>query len=71
MAKRKGNPLEYKFSFLLAFVMLFAVLGFFVQSYLEIRKVKPVRVVIERITEAAQDRQAEPESASAPAERDE
>jgi len=50
MTKRKENPWQFKFSFALVIVMLFLVLGYFAQSFLEIRKVKPVRVAIERIS---------------------
>ena len=52
MTKRKENPWQFKFSFALAIVMLFLVLGYFTQSFLEIRKVKPVSVAIERLTES-------------------
>jgi hypothetical protein len=50
MAKRNDNPWQFKFTFALAIVMLFLVLGYFTQSFLEIRKVKPVSVAIERIS---------------------
>ena len=50
MVKRKENPWQFKFSFALAILMLFLVFGYFTQSFLEIRKVKPVRVAIERIS---------------------
>lgn len=49
MAKRKENSWQFKFSFALAAVMLFLIFGYFTQSFLEIRKVQPVRVAIERI----------------------
>ncbi len=49
MAKRNDNPWQFKFSFALAIVMLFLVFGYFTQSFLEIRKIKPVSVAIERI----------------------
>jgi hypothetical protein len=53
MAKKKKQqkPWQYKFSFGLSLVMLLLVIGYFVQSFLEIRKVKPVSVAVERITE--------------------
>lgn len=62
MAKRKDNPWQFKFSFALAIVMLFLVLGYFAQSFLEISKVKPVRVAIERMggTSNGADTSAEP-----------
>jgi len=50
MVKRKENPWQFKFSFALAILMLFLVFGYFTQSFLEIRKVKPVSVAIERIS---------------------
>jgi len=49
MAKRNDNPWQFKVSFALAILMLFLVFGYFTQSFLEIRKVKPVSVAIERI----------------------
>lgn len=51
MAKKQEKPWQYKFSFALSLVMLALVLGYFVQSFLEIRKVQPVRVAIERISD--------------------
>lgn len=50
MTKRKDNSWQFKFSFALAIVMLFLVFGYFTQSFLEIRKVKPIRTAIERIS---------------------
>lgn len=55
MAKRKGNSSQFKFSLALAAVTLFLVLGYFAQSFLEIRKVKPGRVAIERVIGATQE----------------
>ena len=52
MPKKQEKPWQYKFSFALSLVMLALVLGYFVQSFLEIRKVQPVRVAIERIGES-------------------
>jgi hypothetical protein len=53
MAKKKKQqkPWQYKFSLGLSLVMLLLVIGYFVQSFMEIRKVKPVSVAVERITE--------------------
>ena len=51
MAKRNDNPWQFKVSFALAILMLFLVFGYFTQSFLEIRKVKPVSVAIERLSE--------------------
>jgi hypothetical protein len=55
MAKKKKQqkPWQYKFSFGLSLVMLLLVVGYFIQSFIEIRKVKPVSVAVERITERA------------------
>jgi len=55
MVKRKDNPWQFKFSFALAILMLFLVFGYFTQSFLEIRKVKPVSVAIERISGESTD----------------
>jgi hypothetical protein len=52
MGKRKENPWQFKVSFALAILMLFLVFGYFTESFLEIRKVKPVSVAIERLSKA-------------------
>jgi len=52
MKKKQDKPWQYKFSFALTLVMLILVLGYFVQSFIEISKVQPVSVAIERITES-------------------
>ena len=54
MPKKQEKPWQYKFSFALSLVMLALVLGYFVQSFLEIRKVQPVRMAIERIGQSVQ-----------------
>ena len=51
MARDNDKPWQFKFTFALSIVMLLLVFGYFTQSFLEIRKVKPVRVAIERIRE--------------------
>jgi len=48
--KKQQKPWQYSFSFGLALVMLLLVCGYFVQSFIEIRKVKPVSVAIERLS---------------------
>ena len=55
MAKKKKQqkPWQYKFSFALSLVMLLLIMGYFVQSFVEIRKAKPVRVAIERFTQSS------------------
>jgi hypothetical protein len=52
MGKRNENPWQFKVSFALAILMLFLVFGYFTESFLEIRKVKPVSVAIERLSKA-------------------
>ena len=49
MAKKQDKPWQYKFSTALAAATLLLVFGYFAQSFIEIRKVKPVSVAIERI----------------------
>ena len=61
--KKQQKPWQYKFSFALSLIMLLLVCGYFVQSFLEIRKVKPVSVAIERLTQssaAVEDTQSPP-----------
>jgi len=49
--KKQQKPWQYKFSFGLSVVMLLFIVGYFIQSFIEIRKVKPVSVAVERITQ--------------------
>lgn len=49
MARKKQPAWQYKFSMALSVVMLFLIAGYFYQSFLEIRKVQPVTVAIEKI----------------------
>jgi hypothetical protein len=51
--KKQQKPWQYKFSFALSLIMLLLVCGYFVQSFLEIRKVKPVSIAIERLTQSS------------------
>lgn len=60
MPKKQEKPWQYKFSFALTLVMLALVLGYFVQSFLEIRKVQPVQVAIERLQDRSHDSQVSP-----------
>jgi hypothetical protein len=55
MGKRNENPWQFKVSFALAILMLFLVFGYFTESFLEIRKVKPVSVAIERLSETSEE----------------
>ena len=47
--KKQQKEWQYQFSYALALVMLLLVAGYFFQSFVEIRSVKPVQVAIERI----------------------
>jgi len=62
MAKRKEKPWQFKVSFALTIIMLFCVFGYFTQSFLEIRKVKPVRVAIERLSATSKEADVSPEA---------
>ena len=56
MTKKKNTSWQFKVSTALSIVMLFLILSYFVESFLTIRKVKPVTVAIERITETSASR---------------
>ena len=62
MGKRNENPWQFKVSFALAILMLFLVFGYFTESFLEIRKVKPVSVAIERLSKASAGSDNSPEA---------
>ena len=62
MSKKKDKSWQYTFSTTLAGITLLLVLGYFVQSFIEIRKVKPVSVAIERIKNVSTDVPADPET---------
>lgn len=64
MAKQKQPAWQFKFSLALSILMLFLIFGYFTQSFLEIRKVKPVSVAIERLSESAADSDVNPEFSS-------
>ena len=49
MSRKKQQPWQFKLTMALSMLMLFLVFGYFYQSFLEIRKVKPVVVAIEKI----------------------
>lgn len=61
MVKKKDKSWQYMFSTTLAGITLLLVLGYFVQSFLEIRKVKPMSVAIERIKNTATNIPVKPE----------
>ena len=65
MAKKQDKPWQYTFSTALAAVTLLLVFAYFAQSFIEIRKVKPVSVAIERIKG---DSVETPENTTAPTE---
>lgn len=52
MPKSKEKPWQYSFTTVLMAVTLLLVIGYFMQSFLEIRKVKPVTVAMERLAGA-------------------
>ena len=60
MARKKENTWQFKFSSILAVVMLFLIIGYFFQSYTEMRKVKPVQAAIEHISSTTTGQAAEP-----------
>jgi hypothetical protein len=49
MARKKQAPWQFKLSMALSILMFFLIFGYFTESFLEIRKVKPVSVAIDRI----------------------
>ena len=65
MGKRNEKPWQFKVSFALAILMLFLVFGYFTQSFVEIRKVKPVSVSIERLSGEPTESNVSPKTAAA------
>jgi hypothetical protein len=53
MAKKQQPAWQFKLTMALSVFMLFLIFGYFYQSFMEIRKVKPVSVAIERIKESS------------------
>ena len=49
MPKSKEKPWQYTFTTVLMAVTLLLIIGYFIQSFIEIRKVKPVTVAMERL----------------------
>jgi hypothetical protein len=49
MARKKQAPWQFKLSMALSILMFFLIFAYFTESFLEIRKVKPVSVAIDRI----------------------
>jgi len=60
MARRKERTWQFKFSSILAVVTLFLIVGYFFQSYTQIRKMKPVQAAIEHISSPRVGQIAEP-----------
>ena len=48
--KRKDKPWHLKVTWTLSIVMLLLIFGFFYQSFLELRKIAPVQVAVERMS---------------------
>ena len=61
MAKQKQPAWQFKLSLALSVLMLFLIFGYFTQSFLEVRKVKPVIVAIERISKSSAGSDVNPE----------
>jgi hypothetical protein len=53
VARKQTAPWQFKVSTALTVVVLLLVLGYFYESFLEIRKVKPVSVAIEHISQSS------------------
>ena len=60
MAKTKDQPWQYAFTTILSAVTLLLIFGYFIQSFIEIRKVKPVTVAMERIGKLRENPVSEP-----------
>ena len=50
--KRKDKPWHLKVSWTLSILMLFLIFGFFYQSFQEVRKISPVQVAAERVSDS-------------------
>jgi hypothetical protein len=51
MARKKNTSWQFKVSSALTILLLILILGYFVESFIAIRKVKPVTVAIERLAD--------------------
>ena len=65
MARRKEKTWQLKFSSILAAVMLLLIIGYFFQSYTEVREMKPVHAAREHISSTQIEQIAEPVDPSA------
>jgi hypothetical protein len=54
MPKKKDKSWQYTFTTILAGVTLLLIVGYFIQSFIEIRKVKPVTVAMDRLARPAE-----------------
>lgn len=52
MAKKPQPGWQFKFTFSLSIVMFFLVIAYFVQSFQEMRKIQPVQIAIERLSDS-------------------
>ena len=52
MAKKPQPSWQFKFTFGLSIAMFFLVIAYFIQSFQEMRKIQPVQIAIERLTES-------------------
>ena len=53
MAKKQQPAWQFKFTFGLSIVMFLLVFAYFVQSFQDMREIKPVSVAVERISDSA------------------
>jgi len=60
--KRKDKPWHLKFTWALSILMLLLVFGFFYQSLEEVRKITPVKVAVERISEPTSEEPEKPDA---------
>ena len=60
MARTKEQSGQFKFSSILAGVMLCLIVGYFFQSYTEIRKMKPVVAAVEHVSSRKVEQITEP-----------
>ncbi|MFC1665136.1 hypothetical protein ACFL17_05840 [Pseudomonadota bacterium] len=53
MAKKQQPRWQFKFTFGLSIVMFFLIFAYFVQSFQDMREIKPVSVAVERIGDSS------------------
>lgn len=59
--KKKDKPWHLKVTWTLSIVMLLLISGFFFQSFQEMLKIEPVKVVIEQVTGRDNTKDQDPE----------